>query len=53
MKIGMLTAWNVPCGASIHAQLVGDSWIKDGHKLIVFAPYGVPILQKEDATWMN
>ncbi|MFZ2070379.1 MAG: hypothetical protein WAV32_01995 [Halobacteriota archaeon] len=38
MKIGMMSTWNVPCGAAVHAELVGRSWIEKGHKLTVFAP---------------
>jgi len=38
MKIAMMTPWNVACGVSIHAELIGREWIKAGHELKVFAP---------------
>jgi len=38
MKIAMMTPWNVACGVSIHAELVGREWVKAGHELKVFAP---------------
>jgi len=38
MKIGMMSTWNVPCGAAVHAELIGRSWVEKGHKLTVFAP---------------
>lgn len=47
-----MTTWARPCGASIHAQFVGNEWVKEGHKLTVFAPYGGPILQKKDEPWV-
>jgi glycosyltransferase involved in cell wall biosynthesis len=37
MKIGMMSAWNETSGVSIHAELVGEQWIKAGHKLCVFS----------------
>ena len=37
MKIGMMTAWNETSGVSIHAELVGKEWIKNGNKLTVFS----------------
>jgi len=52
MKIGMMSTWNVPCGASLHAHLVGNAWIQAGHNLTVFAPYGVPIIQRQDEPWI-
>ena len=36
MKIGMIGAWNTDSGASIHAELIGRSWIEMGHELKVF-----------------
>ena len=38
MKIAMMSAWNVACGVSTHAELIGREWIKAGHELKVFAP---------------
>jgi len=38
MKIAMMTPWNVACGVSIHAELIGREWVKAGHELKVFAP---------------
>jgi hypothetical protein len=37
MKIGMMAAWNQTSGVSIHAELVGRSWIDQGHSLRVFS----------------
>jgi len=37
MKIGLMGAWNTDSGASIHAELVGRSLIKLGHKIVVFS----------------
>jgi len=37
MKIGMMSAWNLDAGPSIHAELVGREWIKMGHTLLVFS----------------
>ena len=34
----MMTPWNVACGVSIHAELIGREWVKAGHELKVFAP---------------
>jgi len=38
MKIAMMSAWNVACGVSTHAEPIGREWIKAGHELKVFAP---------------
>lgn len=38
MKIGMMTRWNMPCGVSTHAELIGRAWVDMGYKLRVFAP---------------
>ncbi|MGB9627513.1 MAG: hypothetical protein ACPL6D_02525, partial [Thermodesulfobacteriota bacterium] len=38
MKITMMSRWNIPCGVSIHAELVGRAWVEMGHKLQVLAP---------------
>ncbi len=37
MKIGMMAAWNQTSGVSIHAELVGRSWVEQGHDLRVFS----------------
>jgi glycosyltransferase involved in cell wall biosynthesis len=39
LKIGMIGAWNSSSGASIHAELIGRSWIETGHALHVFTFY--------------
>ena len=33
----MMTAWNETSGVSIHAELVGKEWIKNGNKFTVFS----------------
>lgn len=33
-----MSPWNVACGVSVHAELVGREWVKAGHELKVFAP---------------
>ncbi len=38
MKITMMSRWNIPCGVSIHAELVGRAWVEMGHELKVLAP---------------
>jgi len=38
MKIVMMTRWNIPCGVSLHAELIGREWVKMGHDLQVLAP---------------
>jgi len=38
MKIVMMTRWNIPCGVSLHAELVGREWVRMGHDLQVLAP---------------
>ncbi len=37
MKIGMMSAWNQTSGVSTHAELVGEEWVRAGHKLTVFS----------------
>jgi hypothetical protein len=37
-KIALMSSWNAACGISIHAELIGREFIKEGHKLRVFAP---------------
>ncbi len=38
MKIVMMSRWNIPCGVSLHAELVGRAWVEMGHDLHVLAP---------------
>ncbi|MDO9350468.1 MAG: hypothetical protein Q7U55_04440 [Deltaproteobacteria bacterium] len=38
MKIVMMSRWNIPCGVSLHAELVGRAWVEMGHDLQVLAP---------------
>jgi len=38
MKIAMMVPWNVACGVSIHAELLGRELVKEEHELKVFAP---------------
>lgn len=52
MKIGMMSPWNVPCAASLHAQLIGNAWLQKGHNITVFAPYGPPTTRKTDESWI-
>ncbi len=49
----MITPWNTNSGPSTHAELVGREWVKQGHKLTVFAHDGSNrsegiILQKDE-----
>jgi len=45
----MLSRWNSACGVSLHAELVGREWIKDGHNLKIFAPQNIrPVKKDED-----
>lgn len=39
MKIGMMGGWNTNSGASLHAELVGRSWVEAKHNLKVFTFY--------------
>jgi glycosyltransferase involved in cell wall biosynthesis len=53
MKIGMMSAWNEDCGASIHAELIGKEWIKMGHQLFIFSFlkedfHGTAIVNKDE-----
>ena len=38
MKIGMMSRWNVACGVSVHAELIGRAWAEAGDKVTIFAP---------------
>lgn len=48
----MMTLWNAANGASIHAELVGRAWVKQGHELKVFSakkhPDGRPTSQPDE-----
>lgn len=37
-KIALMSSWNACCGVSIHAELIGKAWLKQGQDLTVFAP---------------
>ena len=37
-KIALMSSWNACCGVSVHAELVGRAWLRQGHSLVVFAP---------------
>ncbi len=39
MKITMMSRWNIPCGVSTHAELLGRALFKLGHNLKVLAPF--------------
>ena len=38
MNITMMSRWNIPCGVSTHAELLGRALVKLGHNLKVLAP---------------
>jgi len=38
MKIAMMSRWNIPCGVSLHAELIGRAWVEMGNDLQVLAP---------------
>jgi len=38
MRITMMTRWNIPCGVSLHAELIGREWVRMGHELNILAP---------------
>jgi len=37
MKIGMMSAWNLDAGPSLHAELIGREWVRMGHNLSVYS----------------
>ena len=39
MKIGLMGGWNTDSGASLHAELVGRNWEKNGHDVRTFTFY--------------
>lgn len=38
MKIAMMSRWNIPCGVSVHMELVGRAWVQMGYDLEVLSP---------------
>ena len=38
MNITMMSRWNIPCGVSTHAELLGRALVQMGHNLKVLAP---------------
>ena len=52
MKIGMMSTWNVPCGAAVHAELIGRSWVEQGHKVTVFAPMEEAKTREKEAPYV-
>jgi len=48
MKLAILSRWNSACGVSLHAEIVGREWVKNGHNLIVFAPDNVRPVGKDE-----
>lgn len=38
MKIVMMSRWNIPCGVSLHAELIGRAWVEMRHSLQLLAP---------------
>ncbi|HID32879.1 MAG TPA: hypothetical protein EYP24_05825, partial [bacterium (Candidatus Stahlbacteria)] len=36
MKIGLMGGWNTDSGASFHSEMIGRSWVKDGHEVTIF-----------------
>ncbi|MGQ9543570.1 MAG: hypothetical protein ACUVTM_05755 [Candidatus Bathyarchaeia archaeon] len=57
MKIGMMSAWNLDAGPSIHAELIGREWVKMGHKLHVFSflrsDYHGTVFVREDEDYVH
>lgn len=37
LKIGMMGAWNLDAGSSVHAELIGREWVRKGHDLRVYS----------------
>ena len=52
MKIGMMCLWNAANGPSVHAELIGREWVKQGHQLRVFSatkhPDARPTCQQDE-----
>lgn len=38
MRIAIMSPWNDCCGVSVHAELIGREWMRQGHEIVVFAP---------------
>ena len=58
MKIAMMGAWNTDSGASIHAELIGRSWVEKGIDLKVFSFYkhafhGTALTKKHDEDYVT
>ena len=49
MKIAILSRWNTACGVSLHSELVGREWVKNGHGLTVFTSENIrPVGEDEE-----
>ncbi|HEX54858.1 MAG: hypothetical protein DRO90_01660 [Candidatus Altiarchaeales archaeon] len=50
-RIALMSSWNAACGVSVHAELIGREFIRQGHELKVFAP----LTYEDDHTylWFN
>ena len=48
MKLAILSRWNTACGVSLHAELVGRMWVKNGHDLSVFAPNNIRAIGEDE-----
>jgi len=45
--IGILSRWNATCGVSLHAEMIGREFLRNGIQVKVFAPY----LQSASKWW--
>jgi len=48
MNIAILSRWNSACGVSLHSELIGREFVKNGHKLTVFAPNNIRPIDKDE-----
>lgn len=48
MKLAILSRWNTACGVSLHAELIGREWVRNGHNLTVFAPDNIRPIGKDE-----
>jgi glycosyltransferase involved in cell wall biosynthesis len=48
MNIAILSRWNSACGVSLHSELIGREFVKNGHKLTVFAPDNIRPIDKDE-----
>ena len=48
MKIAILSRWNTACGVSLHVELIGREWAKNGHSLTFFAPNNIRSVGEEE-----